>query len=262
MKPVAAALLTMTVGWLTPDGGTPITLRVLTYNIHHGEGTDGVFDLTRLADIISSVTPDLVALQEVDDGTERSDKVHQLAELGRLTGLHSAFGPAMAFRGGEYGVGVLSRWPLLKEQNRPLPGSADREPRTTLTVDVQPANGAPRILFTSTHLDQGRDIEGRNQQAMALNDILANDDEALSILAGDFNSRMDSETLDILRTKWTEVSPTDQVTTSPTGRPSFRVDYVMVRPAARWRVIESRVLDAPIASDHRPVLVVLELSKD
>src|SRR6202165_2432600 len=50
----------------------PTTLRVLTYNIHHGEGTDGRFDVPRLAEVIKSVRPDLVALQEVDEGTERA----------------------------------------------------------------------------------------------------------------------------------------------------------------------------------------------
>jgi endonuclease/exonuclease/phosphatase family metal-dependent hydrolase len=38
----------------------------------------------------------------------------------------------------------------------------------------------------------------------------------------------------------------------------LRVDHVLVRPAESWRVLESRVFDEPVASDHRPVLVVLE----
>ena len=32
----------------------------------------------------------------------------------------------------------------------------------------------------------------------------------------------------------------------------------MVRQSASWRTVESRYLDAPLASDHQPVLVVLE----
>jgi endonuclease/exonuclease/phosphatase family metal-dependent hydrolase len=40
------------------------------------------------------------------------------------------------------------------------------------------------------------------------------------------------------------------------------VDYVLVRPADLWRVIESSVVDAPVASDHRPVLAVLEWTGD
>jgi endonuclease/exonuclease/phosphatase (EEP) superfamily protein YafD len=32
---------------------------------------------------------------------------------------------------------------------------------------------------------------------------------------------------------------------------------VLVRPADRWQVVEVRVLEEPIASDHRPLLAVL-----
>lgn len=91
-------------------------IRILTYNIHHGEGSDGVFDLPRLARVIASADPDLVALQEVDEKTERSGGVSQVSELGRLTGLRPVFGEAMPFDSGGYGVAVLSRWPVVSVQ--------------------------------------------------------------------------------------------------------------------------------------------------
>ncbi|MEX1223844.1 MAG: endonuclease, partial [Pirellulales bacterium] len=68
-----------------------VRLRVLTCNIHHGEGTDGEFDLPRLAKVITDARPDLVALQEVDNKTRRADGVDQAAKLGELTGLHARF---------------------------------------------------------------------------------------------------------------------------------------------------------------------------
>ena len=56
-----------------PDERQPEPLlRVLTYNIHHGEGTDGVFDYQRLARVINELEPDVVALQEVDNKTRRA----------------------------------------------------------------------------------------------------------------------------------------------------------------------------------------------
>ena len=75
-------LLLLTPIWVSGDETPPMMLRVLTYNIHHGEGTDGRFDLPRLAGVMKSVQPDLVALQEVDEGTTRSGAVRQLAVLG------------------------------------------------------------------------------------------------------------------------------------------------------------------------------------
>ena len=51
--------------------------RVMTYNIHHGEGTDSVIDMERIAQVINKWSPDLVALQEVDNGTTRSGNINE-----------------------------------------------------------------------------------------------------------------------------------------------------------------------------------------
>ena len=53
-------------------------VRVLTYNIHHGEGMDGKIDLERIAAVIKRLEPDVVALQEVDVKTTRSQGVDQV----------------------------------------------------------------------------------------------------------------------------------------------------------------------------------------
>jgi endonuclease/exonuclease/phosphatase family metal-dependent hydrolase len=228
---------------------------VLTYNIHHGEGLDGRFDLPRLADIMNAAEADLIALQEVDRGSRRASGVDQLAELARLTGMHAAFGKAMDYQGGAYGVAVLSRTPFRQVRNRRLPGSPDREPRTALTVDVDVGERSPRIQFTTTHLDQARDLMDQVAQASYLAAGLSSGQEA-RILAGDMNTRPDTLTMQILARRWTDTfadPPPD-----PNGRPRRRVDYVMVRPAASWRTLESRYIDAPLASDHQPVLVSLE----
>lgn len=246
-----------TRGYLTAaDPTVRRTLRILTYNIHHGEGMDGEFDLPRLAGVMTSVDPDLVALQEVDQGTARAGGMNELTELGRLTGMHAVFGKAMDFQGGGYGVAVLSRWPIVHADNHALPGAPDREPRTALTVDIAMGEHEPLLQFTSTHLDQGRDLGNRLAQAGYLNELLSRGAAEPSILAGDMNSRADTEVMQILGEQWADVF----VDREPTGlgRSQRRVDYVLARPAGRWRTIDSRVVDAPVASDHRPVLVVLE----
>jgi endonuclease/exonuclease/phosphatase family metal-dependent hydrolase len=230
----------------------------LTYNIHHGEGTDGRVDLSRLAGVMTSVQPDVVALQEVDRGTERSGGVDQLAELERLTNMHAEFGKAMDYSGGGYGVAVLSRWPLRSTGNHPLPGSPDREPRTALTVHFGSGEGVPLLQFTSTHFDQGRDPEDRLAQARFLNELLVRGEGQPAILAGDMNSRPDTEVMEIFETQWAVAPAVDPAPATPSGRPRSRVDHVLFRPAESWRVLESRVIDDRIASDHRPVLVVLE----
>jgi endonuclease/exonuclease/phosphatase family metal-dependent hydrolase len=235
-------------------GGRP-PLRVLTYNIHHGQGIDGEFDLPRLARVIASVAPDLVGLQEVDQGTVRSGGVNQLTELGRLVGMDAVFGKTIEFQRGDYGVGVLSRLPIVRANTHPLPNSPSREPRVALTVEVDMGEGA-LLQFTTTHLDQGRDPTNRIRQADYLNELLAGDAGGPGILAGDMNSGPDTEVMQILGARWTDVVM-DQRTTE-LGRVQRRLDYVMARPVDRWRTIDSKVVDAQLASDHLPVLAVLE----
>jgi len=102
-------------------------LRVLSYNIHHGEGVDHKLDLQRIAGVIKSVNPDLVALQEVDKGTQRANRVDQPVELARLTGMKVVFGGNIRYEGGDYGNAVLSRLPIKRHKNHLLPLFDDGE---------------------------------------------------------------------------------------------------------------------------------------
>jgi endonuclease/exonuclease/phosphatase family metal-dependent hydrolase len=113
----------------------------------------------------------------------------------------------------------------------------------------------PRVQFTSTHLDQGRDQMDKVAQASYLNVTLSRGAHDVGILADDMNTCADTAAMQILSRRWTDmfIGPPD-----PTERHRRRVDYVMARPAAYWRTIESRAVEAPLASDHQPVLVVLE----
>ena len=86
--------------------------------------------------------------------------------------MHAEFGKAIDYAGGGYGVAVLSRWPIVSRENHPLPISPFGEPRTALTVRVRAGEQGPLLQFTSTHLDHGRNAEGRMTQARYLNQLL------------------------------------------------------------------------------------------
>ena len=92
---------------------SPEQLTVLAYNIRHGEGMDNKIDLQRIADVISKVNPDLVALQEVDKFCKRSGQRDLARELGEMLGMQHRFGKFMDYQGGEYGMAVLSRFPII-----------------------------------------------------------------------------------------------------------------------------------------------------
>lgn len=236
------------------------TLRVLTYNIHHGEGTDGKLDLERIAKVIKAENPDLVALQEVDQGTQRTGGVDQATRLGELTGLHAVFGKAMDYQGGAYGLAFLSRWPVTDRRTHALPADTGVEPRAVLETRTQLGESGPEITFLVTHLDHKADPKQRTNQIAKLRELFpAGSDERPMILAGDFNAKPDSAVVKTLLTEWADSADGKQFLTIPAGAPRSKIDYIFYRPASRWRVTETRALEEPIASDHRPVLAVLEL---
>ena len=128
----------------------PVTLRLLTYNIKHGLGNDGEIDLERTAAVINALQPDLVALQEVDNGVERTGGVDQAQRLGQLTGMHAAFGDFMEYQGGHYGMAILSRYPIVESENHRLPDGA--EPRSALAARVKVDDTGREIVFVGIHL--------------------------------------------------------------------------------------------------------------
>lgn len=226
-----------------PQG--PRTLRVLTYNIHHGEAMDGKFDYERLAKVINDLSPDIVALQEVDDRTERASGVDQAALLGRLCKMHHVFGQAMPYQGGRYGHAILSRFPILKTAVHPLPYRPGREPRAALEVWIEPEGIAP-LRFVGTHLCH-LDNEVRTQQTTRLGQLFPVEDGPPIILAGDFNARPGSEPMNVLfDAGWTDVVA-----------PRSKIDYILVRPSDPWQIEEVAIVDEPVVSDHDPVLAVL-----
>ena len=232
-------------------------IRVLSYNILHGATMNRDFDLSLIADVIKSVSPDIVALQEVDFKTNRAKKMDLVTELGKLTGMAPLFGRAMKYDDGEYGEGILSRFTFKKTKVNPLPFSPGKEPRTALEVYVELPSGE-EIIFIGTHLDHTRDPKDRVDQAGKINELFYNN-KIPTILAGDLNAVPESEPIRLLQNYWTDASASNPKPTFPSSEPRRRIDYVMFLPADRWRVIESRVIDEKVASDHCPLLVVLEL---
>src|SRR5216684_2695936 len=94
------------------------TLRIMTYNIHTGVGMDKRLDLQRIADVINHERPDLVGLQEVDRGVKRTEAKDEIAELARLTRMQFVFAHNLDYQGGQYGVAILSRFPILTTDHR------------------------------------------------------------------------------------------------------------------------------------------------
>lgn len=248
---------------MATDAAPADTIRVLAYNTHHGAGNDEVLDLDRIGALIRDLEPDLVALQEIDRVVERTEGVDQTAVYAEATGLEGIFGAFMDYQGGEYGMAVLSAWPIVESWNHRLTDGS--EPRSSATVRVRsPATGR-EYLFSGIHFY--RTEEERLAQAQDLDAALAATDgrdagaAIPTLLAGDFNSQPGGTVLGWLTaeadTPWWVIPKDGPSNTFPSDEPAREIDFLMARPAGRWEVIEHRVIDEPVASDHAPIFAVL-----
>ncbi|HEX6960419.1 MAG TPA: endonuclease/exonuclease/phosphatase family protein [Lacipirellula sp.] len=234
----------------------PQELRVITYNIHHGEGTDGKIDLERIAKLLMAEKPHLVAVNEVDQGTSRTHQIDMPAELARLTGMKAVFEKNIDFEGGRYGNAVLSSLPIRRHENHKLPSNYEGEQRGVLEIELGEDGGDETLLFLATHLDYRPDDTERMWSVKKIEEIIADRRDVPTILAGDLNASPDSRVMAAFAKTWT-LANKEPLATFPAAKPEKQIDYILVRPADRWEVVEVRVLDESVASDHRPLLAVL-----
>lgn len=235
----------------------PATLRVLTYNLHHGEGLDKKIDLERIAKLIRESKADLVALQEVDRNVKRSGGVDQPAKLAELTGMKAVFEKNIDLQGGQYGNAVLSRLPVQKHENHHLP-LLSKEQRGLLEVLV--TIGPRKLIFCATHFNEKPDSEEQKASVAMLKDFVEKRAGTPMILGGDFNATPKTRTVTDLSRFLMSAMPADSkdLFTFPADKPDRLIDYVFYTPKTGLRCTEARVLPEPVASDHRPVLAVFE----
>jgi endonuclease/exonuclease/phosphatase family metal-dependent hydrolase len=239
--------------------------RVLVYNMHAGKDAKGVDNLTRIAALVDSLRADIVLLQEVDVNTQRSGHVDQPATLSKLTGHHAAFGKSLDYQGGDYGIAILSRWPITAETTIHLPveppqerSGGSYEPRTALRVMIATPVGELAVL--NTHLDPSGDDKWRRQEirtVLAIVDTLRQRGVA-TLAGGDLNSTPESTTQQSvraagLRDAWTICGQGDGLT-YPADSSVKRIDYLYLTGSATCR---SATVVNTEASDHRPVFFII-----
>lgn len=241
------------------------TLRVMTYNIHHGEGMDGKVDIERIAKLIRDSKADIVALQEVDRGVERTKKIDMMTMLADMTGLTYAFGKNIDFQGGDYGNGILTRFPIIEERNLHYTMIREGEQRglLQLVLDVR----GQEIVVMNTHIDYRQDDSERVLNVGELREAAKRYRPRAVLVCGDFNDLPTSKTINLMKEDfvdaWEAVGQGDGFT-YPTATPEKRIDYIFVSKQTTSgsvviRPIAARVLQSD-ASDHLPVLVEFRIS--
>ena len=126
------------------------TLKVASYNIKNGAVANHDFKL--LAQDILDIGADVVGLQEVDQLTKRNGYQDTLKLLSEYTGMrYYQFLPTISpYQNGEYGIAVLSKYPIVSHSYEYLPKYASKdEQRGALCVEID-VNGTT-VNFVSTH---------------------------------------------------------------------------------------------------------------
>jgi endonuclease/exonuclease/phosphatase family metal-dependent hydrolase len=230
----------------------------MTYNIHVGIGMDKKLDLRRIADVINKEKPDLVGLQEVDRGVQRTQRIDEIAELSKLTRMDYAFAFNLPYQGGQYGVAILSRFPIKATEHRLYKNLREAERRGFIRAEVK-IDGRV-VHFVTTHLDYQHD-DGRLFEAQQMLAALSDVKDAL-IVVGDFNDTPAGDTYKLMRSlfddAWAMVRPADDGFSYPADKPTKRIDYIFTRRSDEIRTKRAWVVNT-LASDHVPVVADMEM---
>jgi len=219
---------------------SPTTIRVGTFNIHGGEGTDGKRDLGRIAELLRDL--EVVGLNEVHGGGD-----NQAEQLGDLLNMPRLFAPTEMRYGGEYfGNGILCTRPVRSWMRIPLAGIRTKGHRNILLARV--AHGETTINVLITHID--RRVDRELQLAAAIELFGALDEPA--ILMGDMNTRAnDPQLVALLATEGVH----DALAGFAGPWRAERIDWVFTRGL---EAVDGAIVDT-VASDHPMVWAELAL---
>jgi endonuclease/exonuclease/phosphatase family metal-dependent hydrolase len=209
-----------------PANGTP--LKVMSFNIEFGEGTDGIYNLDRTATWIANMNPDIIALCQVNRYAYDDQAVRLTTLMGQKTGVTWYFHWKEKYPGDYEGQMILSKYPFVSTSSLYL---SYQMSVAQATINV----GGRNINFFSAHLDWIYPL-WREVQALQLNTWAATFAEP-RIIAGDFNAWPDQASISIMNTfnydAWTEALnngtaaayPDNPVGTGTRTRKG-RIDYV------------------------------------
>ena len=233
------------------DSDTDGKLVVMTYNIKNCQDGEGILDI--VSDI-KKYNPDVVCVQEVDNGTRRSKKQNILKLLAEELNMNYCFFPAINFRGGLYGIGIMSTFPLENCHMQPLEIREEDEGRVLASADIKTPKKTVHIF--NTHLSF-ENKESRLKQIKYLNDMLKDKDSF--VLTGDFNISGFEEyaPLEGMNAVNTANNPFASFIGGDGNDGSFRaIDNIFVSDNLK---IGNIIFGQTSVSDHRPLIAEIEL---
>ena len=233
------------------------TIKVMSFNLHAGHDAS----LEQIGSLIKQYEPDFVALQEVDWNTHRANCRHQngrdfITELAYFSGMQGLYGPTIAFSGGRYGIGLLTRHELVDVHNIKMPRPNPNKEQRGLLEGTFVLPQGDTIIVACTHFE-AFDSVSRVAQAEFVQAHFASSPHPI-VLAGDFNAPPHDAVIKQLKTSWADCTADDF--TFSVNKPSEKIDYIFARPVDCWKSIGSQVVQVEL-SDHFPVVATIVLQR-
>jgi endonuclease/exonuclease/phosphatase family metal-dependent hydrolase len=226
-------------------------LKLATYNIHSGVGTDKVFNMQRIVDVIKELDADVIALQEVEhqliSEKQLIDFIRQHTEFFIISGV--------TFKRNEhdYGNVLLTRYPIKRVELHDI-SIPSYEPRGLIeaSIDIK----GTEVLILATHLGLKR--KERQLQVKKILPLLAASQSDITILMGDLN-----EWFGLMTT----LKPLNRIFKQMEGRASFPARFPFLSLDKIWvapdLMIQTQVHASTLAreaSDHLPVMSTVRLT--
>jgi endonuclease/exonuclease/phosphatase family metal-dependent hydrolase len=247
-------------------------IRAMSYNIHSCVGMDKKLNPERIARVIGDANPDIVALQEVDNGIPRTRYQDQAGVLAEILNMNPIFFPVVNRGSQKYGLAMLNRlkcidihcdWlPRLHSKLRP-----NLQERGCLRTTFLTPSGS--IHFFNTHLSLYRLERRRQMRALIgsnwLDPLLP---ESATVFCGDLNAGPSSTVYRHLSRLLSDVQRVPEIharpkSTFPSRHPILRIDHMFVSNSFRVLDVQvPRTTDTRLASDHLPVIADLELIRN
>jgi endonuclease/exonuclease/phosphatase family metal-dependent hydrolase len=245
-----------------PDG--PLSLRIMSYNVHGCKGRDGKVRPERIARVIARHNPDIVALQEMD----ADDTQHQAKEIADRLSLNYHYHSSVLLKTGQHGNAIFSKFNVKLIKRGALPSFMQTpllEKRGVLWVEVN-AHGR-KVQVINTHLSLFPPEGLLQAKSLLGGDWLGHPAcQDPVVLCGDFNSRLNSM---IGRTLGKEfhsilfdVPGARRLKTFPSFFPLGLVDHIFLGPGVKAVKIETpKTHLEKTASDHLPLIVEIRIEK-
>lgn len=230
-------------------------MKIMSFNTQHCKNyITGEIDFQIMADAIKSVGADIVGLNEIRGEGVGAEYTAQTEKLALLSGLREFyFAPAIKFNAGPYGNAFISKYPIIKAQNIPVPDPKVKKYNgyyeTRCLLKVKLSNGLTVLVI---HFGLNRD-----EQENAVKTVLENLENEKCVLMGDFNLNPNDELLKPIREKMVDTADffNEEKFSFPSDNPKQKIDYIFVSPDIK---VISADIPPIVAADHRPHIAEIE----